>query len=735
MNIDKSPDYPFEEVGSSGKNKPLGLKASQRIGLLANRLNDRFSNNFPNWSLAKAKRLVFVVFTLFLLADIFLSWVDSRYNQMAVNSTQVASDLVMHSQRLGKAAPNAIQGNPAAFRQLEQSRREINEELSVLLRGGEWHGRLIPTADAAQAEQIVAIQTAWEKSDKTSSQILAMENELTSFRSTLKTLNEITPVLLELSEQIANLLTQTGSSPREVAAAGQLVMLTQRMGKSLNEFMTPEGINQETAFMLGKDAHTFHDILVGFDEGSPVLRLPALSHAEARTRLSELQEIFKKYQSELAGTLKNIAKFIAAKNAERSIFQENESLREKLIDLQSNYRDQEQTRNWLGWILMLSEIITLLLAVGISWVLLLESRRQTQQAEKNQIEAENRRAAAVREQAEVRQINQQNQAAILRLMNELQEISEGNLTLKATVSEDITGAIADSVNATLEELCRLLTKVRHTASQVGTSCELAQNMSTELLSLSTRQSREIQETGQMVLQLIDHIHQVSRAATESSDVAHSSLQAAQEGELAVQAAIHSMQQLRDQIQETSKRIKRLGDSSLEIGDIIELISDITEQTHVLALNASIQAASAGEAGRGFAVVAEEVQRLAERSSGAARQISVLVKTVQEDAHEAVVAMERSTQGVVEGARLSDAAGSVLADIRRISQHLAELITDISRSALQQASVSDSVSRNIDSILTVTEHTRHGTQQTADSVQELAQLARSLESAIQRFRIA
>ncbi len=735
MNIDKSPDFQLDEVGSPGKNKLTGFKANQRIALLTSRLRSRCSNYLPKWSLAKAKRVVFVAFTLFFLADIFLSWVDSRYNQMAVNSTQVASDLVMHSQRLGKAAPNAIQGNPAAFRQLEQSRKEINEEISVLLRGGEWHGRLIPAADTTRAEQIIDIQTVWEKSDKTASQILAMEKELTGFRATLKTLNEITPVLLELSEQIANLLTLTGSSPREVAAAGQLVMLTQRMGKSLNEFMTPEGINQETAFMLGKDANTFHDIVVGFDEGSPVLRLPALSHAEARTRLSELQEVFKKYQSELAITLKNIAKFIAAKNAERSIFQENELLREKLIDLQSSYRDQEQTRNWSGWILMLSEIITLLLAMGISWVLLLESRRQTQQAEKNQIEAENRRAAAVREQAEVRQINQQNQAAILRLMNELQEISEGNLTLKATVSEDITGAIADSVNATLEELCRLLTQVRHTALQVGSSCELAQNMSTELLSLSSRQSSEIQETGQMVLQLIAHIHQVSRAATESSDVANSSLQAAQEGELAVQAAINSMQQLRDQIQETSKRIKRLGDSSLEISDIIELISDITEQTHVLALNASIQAASAGEAGRGFAVVAEEVQRLAERSSGAARQISVLVKTVQEDAHEAVVAMERSTQGVVEGARLSDAAGSVLADIRRISQHLAELITDISRSALQQASVSDSVSRNIDSILTVTEHTRHGTQQTADSVQELAQLARSLESAIQRFRIA
>jgi twitching motility protein PilJ len=530
------------------------------------------------------------------------------------------------------------------------------------------------------------------------------------------------------------LLAQTGATPREVAAAGQLVMLTQRLGKSMNEFMTPEGINQETAFMLGKDANTFNDILIGFLEGSPVLRLPATTQPDARARLIELQAAFENYRRELAGTLSNIRKFIAAKNAERILFQENEPLREQLINLQLGYREQEQTSSWTSWGLTLSGIVTLLLAAGIAWTLLMESRRKATQAEHNRIEAESQRVEAVQKETAARQINQQNQAAILRLMNELQEIAEGNLTVKATVSEDVTGAIADSVNVTLEELCRLLAKVRKTTLQVGSSCENAQHMSTELLSLSARQSTEIQQTGQMVLQLTSQIHQVSRAATESSDVAQSSLQAAQEGELAVQDAIRSMQQLRDQIQETSKRIKRLGDSSLEIGDIIELISDITEQTHVLALNASIQAASAGEAGRGFAVVAEEVQRLAERSSGAARQISLLVKTVQEDAQEAVVAMERSTQGVVEGARLSDMAGTVLADIRRVSQHLAELIADISNSAQQQALVSDSVSRNIDSILTVTEHTRHGTQQTAGSIQELAELAKALENAIQRFQI-
>ena len=689
----------------------------------------------PDWTAKRLRRAAQLALSLSVAALLAIAWISTSDALMTAARTQIASELVMHSQRLGKAAPNAIQGNPTAFRQLEQSRTAINQQLEVLAAGGEWLGRKIPEADAVYAARIAVIQQAWLKSDKTAAQILSMENELTGFRTTLRTLNTISPVLLELSEQIASLLAQTGASPREVAAAGQLVMLTQRLGKSANEFMTPEGINQDTAFMLGKDANTFRDIIAGFAEGSEVLRLPPIRQPDARQRLNELKAAFDNYRREMSGMLSNLGKFIAAKEAERSLFQENEPLREKLSVLQQSYRDQEHEVSWIHWAIGGFASSSLLLGLWLSWLLLRESRLEATEAQARRLLAEDQQRKAMQEEEAARNLNQQNQAAILRLMNELQEIAEGNLTVYATVSEDVTGAIADSVNVTLEELRRLLGKVRQTALQVGRSCELAQNMSSELLALSKRQSGEIQQTGQMVMQMTAQIHRVSRAASESSDVAQSSVQAAQQGETAVQDSIRGMQHIREQIQETSKRIKRLGESSLEIGDITELISDITEQTHVLALNASIQAAAAGEAGRGFAVVAEEVQRLAERCGDAARQIATLVKTVQEDAQEAVVAMELSTQGVVEGARLSDAAGTALGDIRRISQHLAELIAGISGSAAQQATVADAVTRNIDSILTVTEHTRHGTQQTASSVQELAELAKALERAIERFRIA
>ena len=686
-----------------------------------------------HWPMLKLLRSLKWGLGLSLIACAALAWFYTNVTLTAAIKTQIASELLMHSQRLGKAAPNAIQGNRDAFRQLEQSRSEINQALEVLAQGGQWQGHTLPTADDALIIRIEAIRSAWQRSSQASAQLLTLEKQLTGFRSTLQKLNTLNPVLLELSEQVATLLAQSGASPREIAAAGQLVMLTQRLGKSANEFLTPDGINQDTAFLLGRDAGTFDDIVHAFLEGGPVLRMPAVTNTDARGRLSELRNQFAIYHRELSGILGNLKHFIAAKEAERRIFVDNESLRERLLGLQQDYRGSEGG-GALRWALGISAVLSLSLGLLVAAFQLQQSRLRTVEAEQARSQAEQQRQKALADEEEARRINQQNQAAILRLMNELQEVAEGNLTAQATVSEDITGAIADSVNFTLDELRRLLGKVRTTAQQVASSCATAQGISGDLLGLAARQSQEIQQTGQAVLQMAQQIHQVSRAASESADVAQASLNAAAQGESAVQGAIGSMQQLREQMQESAKRIKRLGDSSLEIGDIVDLISGITEQTQVLALNAAIQAASAGEAGRGFAVVAEEVQRLAERCGDAARQIALLVKTVQADAQEAVAAMERSTQRVVEGAQRSDSAGAALAEIHRVSQHLADLIRGISAAAGEQTTLADHVAHNIDSILTVTEHTRQGTQMTAASVSELALLADELGGALNRFRI-
>jgi twitching motility protein PilJ len=670
-----------------------------------------------------------------LLAGASFVYINSSNSILTATQTQIAGDALMHSQRIGKAAPNAIQGNLEAFKQLDDSRTELNRDLNVLSKGGTYLGRDIKTPDAQMGTILKDTQKVWESSDKAASTILKLKKELAGFGATLQKLNVLSPGLLELTEQISTLKAQGGATPREISAAGQLVMLTQRLGRSANEFLTAEGVNPETAFLLGKDTNTFRDITDGFLNGSDVLRLTATTDKDGREKLAELQTQFKDYQASVSSILGNLQNFIAAKQSEQLIFTENENLKERLTALQKTYRAEQDTLSWTFYAMLVAALLALMAAVGIAMVLLQDSRNRRKESDERRQEAELQRFEAQRQQEEAKSANDQNQAAILRLMNELQEVADGDLTVQATVSEDITGAIADSVNYTVEELRGLVGRVTNTAEQVTSASNQAQGISSELLVASQKQSREIQETGQAVLDMAMQITDVSKSASESADVARQSVSAAEEGSKAVENAIKGMHEIREQIQETSKRIKRLGESSQEIGEITELISDITEQTNVLALNAAIQAASAGEAGRGFSVVAEEVQRLAERSGEATKQIGALVRTIQTDTHDAVAAMEKSTQGVVEGARLSDAAGAALSDIRRVSNRLADLIQGISSATEQQATSANGVAQNIQNILTVTEQTQEGTQQTASSIRELSRLAEELKSSVSRFRVA
>jgi len=309
------------------------------------------------------------------------------------------------------------------------------------------------------------------------------------------------------------------------------------------------------------------------------------------------------------------------------------------------------------------------------------------------------------------------------------------LTVRAAVTEDLTGAIADSINYTIEELRSLITEINRATGQVNQATEQAQSISNELLSAAERQSQEIRHSSETVDQIVRSIQEVSSTASESAQVARSSLSAAEQGAEAVGNQIKGMNEIREQIQETAKRIKRLGESSQEIGEIVELISDITEQTNVLALNAAIQAAAAGEAGRGFSVVAEEVQRLAERSGEATKQIGAIVKTIQADTHDAVAAMEVSTQGVVEGAKLSDAAGTALSEIGQVSVQLARLIESIDKETDDQTRLAARVSASMRDILAITEQTTQGAKQSEAAVSQLTGLASDLKESVSGFKLS
>ena len=466
-------------------------------------------------SAAAHQRVLSILLALSLIAlAAMVYWTVSQTDRGAQQVGAIGQSL-MQSQRLAKSVSQALIGSPEAFPELKES----STALASNVRGLQSGSATVPALGEAYSAEVGKIVPLMERAEKNAATVLGEQKTLTEVGTALRSVSRQSSDLLEVAETISSLKLQQNAPPAEISAAGQLVMLTQRIGKSANEFLTMEGVSPEAVFLLGKDLNSFKEIGEGLLDGSQELRLAPTRDEQTRERLTALLKMYEETRAQAGGILGNLQGLVSAREAQTAIVAESEPLRKELEGLQ----DKLSSVSGLGLtgllLLLIPAALALLAALGLAYVQLRDSRQR-------QMLAEQQRHSAELQQQEGKRVNDANQAAILRLMNELQTVAEGDLTQEATVTEDITGAIADSVNYTVEELRSLVANVQSTATRVAQTTSKVETTSTELLATSTEQLREIRETGQSVLDMAARINDVSAQAQESASVARQSLQAA-----------------------------------------------------------------------------------------------------------------------------------------------------------------------------------------------------------------
>jgi twitching motility protein PilJ len=515
---------------------------------------------------------------------------------------------------------------------------------------------------------------------------------------------------MEHTQAIVDTLVKEGASAEQVSLASRQAVLGQRIVNSLNSVMTGKG-TESSALVFAADTKEFGRVLDGFMRGTG--GIAQLKGDALQNRVQKIALLFTRISDNAGSIVENAEELLAIQSAAAEINGQSEALFNAARDLQKVLVEEQGGRfisNELAYALGALSLF-LLFFMGFETL-------RAQGKRSHYIENENAR----------------NQQAIVRLLDEMGDLASGDLTVHTTVTEDFTGAIADSMNVTIDSLRGLVKTINDTSTRLTGSVLETEEIAARLAEASKQQSNDITLAGKSITEMSATMSTVSSNANESSKVAMRSVEIAKHGGEAVKRTMSGMDTIREHIQETSKRIKRLGESSQEIGDIVELINDIAEQTNILALNASIQAAMAGEAGRGFAVVADEVQRLAERSANATRQIEALVKTIQADTNEAVISMEKSTSGVVTGAQLAENAGSALEEIETVSDQLAEMIQGISGEARQQADAASQMATSMQGIQQQTMQATSGAEQTSRSIGNLARLAQDLDKSVAGFKL-
>ncbi|WP_447505962.1 methyl-accepting chemotaxis protein [Acinetobacter pittii] len=649
----------------------------------------------------KSKPILYAALLCFVLALVSLAYLFynvPRHNQLI----RSLGELRLLSQTISKQATEATEsGSQEAITKLQQSQKDFNENLLEI---ENIHGK--------STDEYQKVQVMWTEVSKNIDLISAHQKVLNQLYDTNISISETVPEIQAEYNLMVDQMARQGLPSSQVIIAKNQVFIAERILRSINSVLSGTDGNVSTSD-FGVDIDTFGTYLNAELNGNAELGVDRIADPALRESLESIKSEYDKVLKSAAATvLKNGNQIVNVRQASSQIFSKSDVMLDNLGHLSDVAR-----KNWLTLLLgavLISSLVGLIFSVFK--LITLRSVMDKQRVTRLQDEYD------------------RNQNAILRLLDEIADLADGDLRSYATVSEDFTGAIADSINFAIDQLRDLVSRIHETSQEVARYTQDTQSITNQLAEASEHQAQEIAGASTAMNEMAQSIDQVSSNASESAEVAERSVQIASNGAQVVNRSIEGMDTIREQIQETSKRIKRLGESSQEIGNIVSLINDIADQTNILALNAAIQASMAGEAGRGFAVVADEVQRLAERSASATKQIETLVKTIQTDTNEAVISMEQTTTEVVRGANLAKDAGIALDEIQKVSGDLANLIASISDAAKLQSASASHIATTMTVVQEITSQTTTATFDTARSVSELANMAESLRESVTDFKL-
>lgn len=669
---------------------------------------------------AKKKRLYlpFILLVVLVVAMVVAYWMAFKKESHDTQYLSMVTEQRVLSQGLAKSATLAAAGNEEAFDALKNYQQQFSNNM-VLLDERNPDTNISPLPDDVQ-QAFDTMNKTWKDYDNDIHTILNSQETILILSEDIKAINEQMPDMLSASNEVAEILVAEGASSRQVYLATQQLMFIERISGNISVMMSGSNEAAESAQRFGLDTATFKRVLDALLNGSKILGVDKVETAEVQELLAQVETLYDEIKNRIADILERSPETFEINNSALSLYNNSEALLAQVGEFSYLYK-----RNVVGdtSLSMLGNILAGLTALMFLYIgsrLISQEKMIAQDVEK--------------QRQEVEQQSNTNEDSIMTLLDEMGSLADGDLTAHATVTENITGAIADSVNYTIDALRTLVTQINDTTVQVSSAAHETQSTAMQLAEASDQQAQQITRAGDAINEMANSIEQVSYNSNNLAKEAGKSVEIAIRGSQVVQDSISGMDTIREQIQETSKRIKRLGESSQEIGDIVEIINDISEQTNILALNAAIQAAMAGDAGRGFAVVADEVQRLAERSGNATKQIEALVKTIQADTNEAVISMERSTSEVVNGARLAQNAGGALEEIENVSSSLAKLMAAISDTTREQANAAVSISDSMNIVQEITTQTSTGTNETATSIGILAELANDLRQSVAGFTL-